>query len=129
MRTLTTIALASVLLLTLGSSDLLAGGGFQYTGESQGNSYKYSHNYFYNFFYHHFYQWMRDDDGDGIPNCQDPDWTKPEDGAGYGTFGGCGNGSGDCGSTHDQTLTRTRDGHRYMHVNGTGYQYRWSRDR
>jgi len=25
----------------------------------------------------------RDHDGDGIPNCQDADWTKPEDGTGY----------------------------------------------
>jgi type II secretory pathway pseudopilin PulG len=25
----------------------------------------------------------RDADGDGIPNGQDPDWTKPEDGTGY----------------------------------------------
>lgn len=25
----------------------------------------------------------RDHDGDGIPNCQDPDWTAPEDGTGY----------------------------------------------
>jgi len=26
---------------------------------------------------------QRDHDSDGIPNCQDPDWTKPEDGTGY----------------------------------------------
>ncbi len=25
----------------------------------------------------------RDHDGDGVPNCQDPDWTRPEDGTGY----------------------------------------------
>jgi hypothetical protein len=25
----------------------------------------------------------RDADGDGIPNCQDPDWTRPLDGSGY----------------------------------------------
>ena len=25
----------------------------------------------------------RDHDNDGIPNCQDPDWTKPKDGTGY----------------------------------------------
>jgi hypothetical protein len=29
------------------------------------------------------YQLARDDDGDGIPNGQDPDWTKPGDGTGY----------------------------------------------
>ncbi len=25
----------------------------------------------------------RDHDNDGIPNCQDPDWTRPKDGTGY----------------------------------------------
>lgn len=25
----------------------------------------------------------RDHDNDGIPNCQDPNWTRPEDGTGY----------------------------------------------
>ncbi len=25
----------------------------------------------------------RDHDNDGIPNCQDPDWQRPEDGSGY----------------------------------------------
>ena len=63
-----------------------------------------------------------DDDGDGIPNGQDPDYTKPEDGTGKqnkfgsksmnqngkgsmnrngsGTFGpGNGNGTGDCDGT------------------------------
>jgi hypothetical protein len=37
--------------------------------------------------YHYFYQWLRDDDGDGIPNCLDPDYVKPEDGTGYGKKG------------------------------------------
>jgi len=26
---------------------------------------------------------QRDHDSDGIPNCQDPDWIRPEDGTGY----------------------------------------------
>ncbi|MDW7761210.1 MAG: hypothetical protein SCM96_11315 [Acidobacteriota bacterium] len=26
---------------------------------------------------------IRDHDNDGIPNCQDPDWNRPEDGTGY----------------------------------------------
>ncbi len=39
------------------------------------------------FAYHYFFQWLRDDDGDGIPNCQDPDYVKPEDGTGYGKNG------------------------------------------
>ena len=27
--------------------------------------------------------YYRDHDGDGIPNCQDPDWQRPQDGTGY----------------------------------------------
>jgi hypothetical protein len=30
------------------------------------------------------FRWARDDDGDGIPNGLDPDWTRPRDGSGYG---------------------------------------------
>lgn len=26
---------------------------------------------------------FRDHDNDGVPNCQDPDWAPPQDGAGY----------------------------------------------
>jgi hypothetical protein len=26
---------------------------------------------------------FRDADNDGIPNCQDPDWKRPQDGTGY----------------------------------------------
>lgn len=33
--------------------------------------------------YQHYYNWLRDDDGDGIPNHLDDDWTAPEDGSGY----------------------------------------------
>lgn len=29
------------------------------------------------------YSWMADDDGDGIPNGEDPDWIPPEDGSGH----------------------------------------------
>lgn len=36
----------------------------------------------------------RDADGDGIPNCQDPDWTRPLDGSGYKAQAGRGAGSG-----------------------------------
>ena len=35
---------------------------------------------------------LRDSDGDGVPNCQDPDWAPPRDGSGY--HGGNGNGGG-----------------------------------
>jgi hypothetical protein len=29
------------------------------------------------------FAWLRDNDGDGIPNGMDDDWTRPEDGTGY----------------------------------------------
>ena len=29
------------------------------------------------------FAWLRDDDGDGIPNGMDDDWIRPEDGTGY----------------------------------------------
>ena len=34
----------------------------------------------------------KDADGDGIPNCQDPDWVKPGDGSGAQARKGSGNG-------------------------------------
>jgi hypothetical protein len=37
----------------------------------------------------------RDHDNDGVPNCQDPEWTRPRDGSGY--QGGQGNGQGNAG--------------------------------
>jgi hypothetical protein len=35
---------------------------------------------------------LRDHDNDGLPNCQDPDWTRPQDGSGYKNRFGNGNG-------------------------------------
>ena len=34
----------------------------------------------------------RDMDGDGIPNCEDPDFVRPLDGSGYGQMQGYGRG-------------------------------------
>lgn len=31
----------------------------------------------------HSFNWLRDADGDGIPNCLDNDWSPPRDGSGY----------------------------------------------
>ena len=36
----------------------------------------------------------RDHDNDGIPNCQDPDWKRPQDGSGYKNQFGKANGGG-----------------------------------
>src|SRR4030042_7038187 len=40
----------------------------------------------------------RDYDNDGIPNCQDPDWTRPEDGNGYQNRNGQGGSQSQFGS-------------------------------
>jgi hypothetical protein len=59
------------------------------------------------------FRWARDDDGDGIPNGQDPDWLRPKDGSGYGspwTFVG----PMLLGSFGDSSQTRTRNEWRYM---------------
>ena len=47
---------------------LLAAGGASAAGPSSGAN--------------HSYQYLTDSDGDGIPNCQDPDYTPPLDGTG-----------------------------------------------
>lgn len=52
------------------------------------------------------YQWLRDDDGDGIPNCQDPDYVPPQDGTGYGRLGPV----EDTGISVDQNQCRDRLG-------------------
>lgn len=38
---------------------------------------------------------FRDHDGDGIPNFEDPDWIRPQDGTGYGSGQGKMNGKRD----------------------------------
>ncbi|MEW6411540.1 MAG: hypothetical protein AB1483_03600 [Candidatus Zixiibacteriota bacterium] len=58
MRRISTLLLVLGFALLLGSGNAVAGDG-------------------------NFYQWLHDDDGDGIPNCLDPDWYAPEDGTGY----------------------------------------------
>lgn len=62
--------------------------------------------------YSYFFNWMRDDDGDGIPNCLDPDYVKPEDGTGNGKHKGDGTCSDDCDKTPDRIRDRTR-----LHLN------------
>jgi hypothetical protein len=42
----------------------------------------------FSYFFH--FQWLRDADGDGIPNCLDDDWERPQNGTGNGIKnGGC----------------------------------------
>ena len=60
--------------------------------------------------------WYMDDDGDGIPNCLDPDWYAPEDGTGYQHSGPPSTTElttttidGDLGGTGDCTQDMTQD--------------------
>ncbi len=60
-----------------------------------------------------FFQWLHDDDGDGIPNCFDPDWYPPEDGSGYKNQNGQADeltASPDNGNNGDCTQLQLQDG-------------------
>ncbi len=72
MRKMLTIAATMLAIFVLASPSVMAGNG---KGTGDGNYFK------------NFYQWLRDDDGDGIPNCLDPDYIRPEDGTGFGKLG------------------------------------------
>lgn len=73
----------------------------------------------------------RDADGDGVPNCQDPDWTRPLDGSGYRAQAGKGGTGTATGSGYAHRLTRDDDGDGVPNgqdpdwvrpADGTGYQ-------
>lgn len=65
---------------------------------------------------------QQDSDGDGIINCDDPDWVAPMDGTGYGAMNGQGQRLGDgsgLGSAHGYGQ-RLADGSGLGCGNGTG---------
>jgi len=95
MRKITIVTIAITLLLGFVSTDSKAG--MMLRPDDAGIAKMYSF----------FYNWLRDDDGDGIPNCQDPDYIKPADGTGYGKLNGAG--TGDCSEDCDGTPDRIRD--------------------
>ncbi|UCF05873.1 MAG: hypothetical protein JSV33_02210 [bacterium] len=97
MRKATTIVLALMLLLVIGSAESMAAGPFGTKGDGTGNAFAY------------FYQWLRDSDGDGVPNGLDPDWVRPEDGTGYGRQNGGGDGCDDCEGAYVRDRDRDRD--------------------
>jgi len=72
MRKMITAAAVMMAIFALASPSVMAGSG----KDTQDGS-----------FFKYIYQWLRDDDGDGIPNCLDPDYVRPEDGTGYGKLG------------------------------------------
>ena len=61
MRKLVFVLTALAFTLSLGVTQASADGGKDFS-------------YFYQF------QWLRDADGDGIPNCLDDDWERPQNG-------------------------------------------------
>ena len=80
MRKTTVIAVIFGLAFLMGATQVSAGNGSMFGG-------------FFNFF-----QLQNDADGDGIPNCQDEDYVRPQDGTGFKYFHGTHNGdSGTCG--------------------------------
>ena len=72
MRKFATLVLSSIVLLGFGVADAEALTVYDLTTSIIGNS----------------YTWLRDDDGDGIPNCLDDDYTPPLDGSGIKFRGG-----------------------------------------
>ena len=96
MRKMITIAATMLAIFVLASPSVMAGSG---KGTGEGNYLK------------NFYQWLRDDDGDGIPNCLDPDYVTPEDGTGYGKLGPSLSAvqGGDRDQTRDRDQIRDRD--------------------
>lgn len=65
MRKSTMFAIIFGLTFLMGATQVSAGNGSMFGG-------------IFNFF-----SWQRDSDDDGIPNGQDDDWTRPEDGIGF----------------------------------------------
>jgi len=90
MRKMILTAAAALAIFVLASPAVMAGEG---RGPGEG-------------MFKYFYQWLRDDDGDGIPNCLDPDYVRPEDGSGYGKLGPAL--TGDCDGDKDQLQVRDR---------------------
>jgi hypothetical protein len=61
--------------------------------------------------FHHYFHWLRDADGDGIPNGMDADWTRPMDGTGYQVRNGFA-GIGGCPSSPQLNQNGNRRGYR-----------------
>lgn len=72
MRKMITAAVVLVAVLALGVPSVMAANG---NGGSEKGPFEF------------LYKWLRDADGDGIPNCLDPDYVRPQDGSGFGNLG------------------------------------------
>ncbi len=72
-----------------------------------------------------FYNWLRDDDGDGIPNCIDGDYVPPEDGTGYGKLGPVEGLALTDGNDDGSDQIRIRTDKRAGELNGYSYLYRY----
>ncbi len=73
------------------------------------------------------YLWMRDDDGDGIPNGQDLDWFPPLDGTGYQLRNGAAlnRAPGSDGKAWNGDIIRNRFQKRTGDCNQDCYKYRY----
>jgi hypothetical protein len=121
MRKMITIAATMLAIFVLASPAVMAGNG---KGTGDGN------------FFMNFFQWLRDDDGDGVPNCLDPDYVRPEDGSGYGKLGqallsGAQSGDKDQIRDRDRLRERLHDGTCDGSGDGSMYRlsYKWIRSR
>jgi len=116
MRKTTVIAIIFGLAFLMGASQVSAGNGSIFGGV-------------FNFF-----QWQRDDDGDGIPNCEDEDYVRPQDGTGYKSHYGFGDGDsgtfGEGDGTQVQNEYNNRHNYRYNETEGDMLRDRdFSRDK
>ena len=94
---------------------LIAGiAGMMFVSDAQAEGGKMRLSHFFNF------EWLRDADGDGIPNCLDDDWTPPQDGSGYQGKHGNGTRSSDSNSNDAQGQGIFQNKHRNGSNNGSG---------
>ncbi len=112
MRKFFSILAVMIVVFVLAAPSVMAGG----------DKNRHEHSYAFKYFH----QWFRDDDGDGVPNCIDPDYVRPEDGTGYGKLGPA-LGSGPCGGegdgVPDRDRIRIRDQKRDGTCEGNVYRY------
>ena len=102
MRRAAVFALLVGLAIVIGASDANAEGG------------KMRLSHFFNF------EWLRDADGDGIPNCLDDDWAPPQDGTGYQDKHGFGSASSSAMSGNGEGQAVSQNRHRHGSENETG---------
>ena len=97
MRKSTVIAMIFGLIFVIGATQVSAGNGSGSWG-------------IFNFF-----QWQRDADDDGIPNGQDEDYVRPQDGTGFKSMFGFGSGNEATSGEGDGDGVQNEYNHRYIY--------------